>query len=423
MPRDAPAVPAPQGGALLIAVLGAVAVVVAAIVIFIVADSDTVRAVALILEAVLTVGLIVYLYRMLTDTRGAAALPRASEEPALPLGTDISTSRLASAVATALRDAHALQRGTVRFAEAAAARAADADGAAGQQVGDLFGRQRTLAAEDARRLEDRLEELGGHAGGASDREVLLGEWLYERLLAHSTVTNARHGFGLAHLAAGTYEMLERLAVAANDQKTERLAADARSASVALASAWADAWDAVLDTTASEPQGDGGAATELLLSEAEGMEHMRARLLTVAAAQSQQAGIASGAEDAGLASLLDAIEQERCMVDDHLRRVRGRMSELGHHTPRLHGWESFGAARATALAEHVRGYRLARDVRDILASDHLEVATYELLERAALRAGDTETAEMAATLRDQASDGISRETAGIDAALQVTLLAE
>jgi hypothetical protein len=47
-----------------------------------------------------------------------------------------------------------------------------------------------------------------------------------------------------------------------------------------------------------------------LEEVHAMETMRARLLAVTAGQARAAGVAAGAEDAGLAHLVALVDQER-----------------------------------------------------------------------------------------------------------------
>jgi hypothetical protein len=59
--------------------------------------------------------------------------------------------------------------------------------------------------------------------------------------------------------------------------------------------------------------------------------------------------------------------------------------------------TFATTRATALVEQIRSYKLVRDIRDLLAADQLETATYDLLARAAERAGDPDTANLAQQL--------------------------
>jgi ferritin-like metal-binding protein YciE len=52
------------------------------------------------------------------------------------------------------------------------------------------------------------------------------------------------------------------------------------------------------------------------------------------------------------------------------------------------------ALAKVPLDVVRGERTARNARDAFATEHLEIAAYQLLERVARRAGDEETAAIA-----------------------------
>ncbi|HEY4279456.1 MAG TPA: hypothetical protein VGM91_14625 [Conexibacter sp.] len=406
---------------------GAVLVVVAAVISFAVSGSETLRVVAFVVLAVVTVGVVVYLYQLLIRTRSIEQAGESAGGEALRLGDEVSSGRVDDVVAALLRDAHALQRGVGRFADAAAGRLADGPGGGGgrsaEAVAGLLGRQRDHAAAVEGRLTERLEALGQHRGRAAEGELLVSEWLYERLLAHSVLTNARHAYGLAQLTATSHAMLERLAAIAGDEPTGQLAQETRREAAAQAAAWGEAWDVVLDAFAGQTTNAGADATHALLDEAAGMEQMRARLLEVTLAQTRQAGLVAGAEDAGLQPLLAAIARERDLAGEHARLLRERARELGRPTSRLHSWETFAAARASAASEHVRGYKLARDLRDVIAADHLEIATLDLLEHAARRASDTTTADLAARMRAQAAGTGPRCEGHLDSALEIALLAE
>jgi len=112
-----------------------------------------------------------------------------------------------------------------------------------------------------------------------------------------------------------------------------------------------------------------------------MEATRARLLAVTAAQTRAAGFAPGTERAGLPQLVASVDQERSAAEEDRELLRARLDMLHNHPVGLHSFETFAAARAAALVEHLR-YAVIRDIRDLLAADQLEIATYTLLAAAA-----------------------------------------
>jgi ferritin-like metal-binding protein YciE len=161
----------------------------------------------------------------------------------------------------------------------------------------------------------------------------------------------------------------------------------------------------------------------LLEEVHDMEAMRASLLRVTATQANAAGVAAGAEDAGLRDLVALIEQERSAAADQRDQLRAQLLALHHRPSRVHAFETFAAARATALVEHIRSYRLVRDIRDLLAASQLETASYTLLARAAERADDPDTATLAQRLRIRERTAAERLGAELDSALEIALLGE
>jgi hypothetical protein len=122
----------------------------------------------------------------------------------------------------------------------------------------------------------------------------------------------------------------------------------------------------------------------------------ARLPARRACRASAAGVAAGAEDAGLAHLVALVDQERSGAAND-RNLCTSGSVHSATTPSPARLRDFAAARATALVEQIRSYKLVRDIRDLLAADQLETATYDLLARAAERAGDPDTANLAQQL--------------------------
>jgi hypothetical protein len=404
----------------LVALMVAVALVVGAIVAVALAESAIVDVAAVGVLGIAGIALAAYLLAVINRTGVTTDGAGAGPAPVVAVGAGVSVDRMHAALVTALRDAHALQRGTRHVADAAAAmlRARSSDSKHAADVIALFESQRNQAADQEKRLEDRLRALGQHASRAADEEAIIAASLYERLLVRGVATNARHAYGLASLGAATYTLIEQIASSVGDEATRALAEQSRRDLELLAERWTGLWDTVL-----ELDGDRRDIMLALLEEAHAMEAMRASLLAITARQARAAGIAAGAEDAGLVNLIALVDQERSAAADDRDLLRQRLRALNHHPSFAHGFETFAAARATALVEQIRSYKLVRDIRDMLAADRLETATYDLLARAAERAGDPDTAKLAERLRADERDAADRLAQQLDTALEIALLAE
>lgn len=420
---DAPEANSSAVPSLLLVMVGAVAVLFVAILLVVAADSLAASVVAVVIVGGALLGVIFYVYRLLARS-GVSGSP-VPERTATPVtvGAGIADEKTEAALATALRDAHAVQRGTRHFAHEAIARLRTESPTTEQaQLTELLEAQRDLAERHAPALERRLDALGHSPSRVADDEGVVAAWIYERLLAHGALTNARHAAGLARLGLASFELVERLA-ATSDPESAKLAADCHRPLEEVLDRWAASDGLVLDADAHITGRDATATVIALLDDAYDMEGLHASLLAVAAAQARETGIAVGAEEAGLARLVTLIDQERATTQSARHLLRERLDHLGHHPARVHAAETFAALRTTAMGEHLRGYKLARDMRDLLAADELATTTYRLLERAAQRAHDDTTAELAK--RVHAGEHITdRQLASeLGAALQITLLAE
>jgi ferritin-like metal-binding protein YciE len=93
-------------------------------------------------------------------------------------------------------------------------------------------------------------------------------------------------------------------------------------------------------------------------------------------------------------ILDALEHHKVETERHSDRMRAR---LDAHDATPSGVKQVGGilqAMAKLPLDMVRGEKAGRNARDGFATEHMEIASYELLRRIAQKAGDEETARVA-----------------------------
>jgi len=93
-------------------------------------------------------------------------------------------------------------------------------------------------------------------------------------------------------------------------------------------------------------------------------------------------------------ILDALEHHKLQTQGHGDRMQARL-EAHDATPS--GMRQVGgivAALAKMPLDMVRGEKAGRNARDGFATEHMEIASYELLRRVAQKAGDEQTAGIA-----------------------------
>ena len=91
---------------------------------------------------------------------------------------------------------------------------------------------------------------------------------------------------------------------------------------------------------------------------------------------------------------DELRQHKLVTERHAERMQQRL-EAHSATPSMVR-EAGGIAGALlkSVLDLTRGEKAGRNARDAYATEHLEIASYQLLERIAQQAGDEETAEVA-----------------------------
>src|SRR5213076_2016821 len=93
-------------------------------------------------------------------------------------------------------------------------------------------------------------------------------------------------------------------------------------------------------------------------------------------------------------ILDALEHHKMQTHGHVDRMKGRLEA---HDAQPSGIRQVGGilqALAKMPLDMVRGEKAGRNARDGFATEHMEIASYELLRRIAEKAGDEETARVA-----------------------------
>src|SRR5215211_3132557 len=83
-----------------------------------------------------------------------------------------------------------------------------------------------------------------------------------------------------------------------------------------------------------------------------------------------------------------------MTEEHERRLRERLEAMGRGTSTRKQAQAVGAALLKGVGDMARGDKAGKNARDGYMAEHLEIAAYQLLERLAQKAGDTQTAEVA-----------------------------
>ena len=93
-------------------------------------------------------------------------------------------------------------------------------------------------------------------------------------------------------------------------------------------------------------------------------------------------------------VIDLLEHHKAETEQHSQRLRRRLEAHGASPSVIREVGGIIGALAKLPLDLVRSEKAGRNARDAYATEYMEIAAYQLLERVAKRAGDEETAQVA-----------------------------
>src|SRR5919107_4683256 len=117
---------------------------------------------------------------------------------------------------------------------------------------------------------------------------------------------------------------------------------------------------------------------------------------------------------------EMVQSHKRETEEHERRLRERLDAMGRGTSARKQAQAVGAALLKGVGDKARGDKAGKNARDGYMAEHLEIAAYQLLERLAQKAGDTETAQAARQNRSDEEEMARRIDASWDRTLDLTL---
>jgi ferritin-like metal-binding protein YciE len=119
-------------------------------------------------------------------------------------------------------------------------------------------------------------------------------------------------------------------------------------------------------------------------------------------------------------ITEMLKHHKEETERHEQRLAERLDALGAGTSTRKQAQTIATALMKGAADQVRGDQAGKNARDGFTTEHMEIAAYQLLERLAERAGDSETAEVARQNRADDEAMAQKIAANWDRFLDLTL---
>ncbi len=282
-----------------------------------------------------------------------------------------------------LTDAHSIEQQALVQMKAAPKIAGD------PQIASAFEQHETETEEHGHLVDERLRALGASPARVKDLAGALtgiGFGLFAQLQPDTPGKLVAHAFSYEHMELAAYDMLARVADLAGDVETAEVARRIEEQERAMAERLAGLFDRAVDASLREVAADDlGEQLDKYLEDAHAIEAQAIQLLS------------KGPELAGISELASAYEEHLHQSQEHQQLIDTRLQARGASSSKLKdaglrlgalNWGMFfGAQPDTPAKLAAFSY----------AFEHLEIASYELLRRVAIRAGDSQTEAAADTI--------------------------
>jgi ferritin-like metal-binding protein YciE len=119
-------------------------------------------------------------------------------------------------------------------------------------------------------------------------------------------------------------------------------------------------------------------------------------------------------------IVDMLKHHKQETEEHEQRLRDRLDAMGAGTSTTKQAGAVGGALLKGVGDMARTDKPGKNARDGFVTEHMEIASYELLERLAKKAGDEQTAEVARRNRADEEAMAQKIDANWDKFLSLTL---